>query len=221
MNFLAFLLITTASLSVGASTIEEIIVTADLKEQSEIKIASSIFIVSEEAIATRGAMHLEEVLNAIPNLNFASGSNRPRFFQIRGVGERSQFGSPVNASVGFLVDDIDFSGAGTIASMLDVKQIEVLRGPQGTRYGASALGGLIKVKTKDPSSKQELELKITHGQYATQNFDLIINTPVSAQLLLRAAFSDHESDGYMYNQFLDRNDANGRNESTSRIKMRW
>ena len=221
MNFLAFLLIISASLSVGASTIEEIVVTADLKEQSEIKIASSIFVVSEEAIATRGAMHLEEVLNAIPNLNFASGSNRPRFFQIRGVGERSQFGSPVNASVGFLVDDIDFSGAGTIASMLDVEQIEVLRGPQGTRYGASALGGLIKVKTKDPSSKQELELKITHGQYATQNFDLIINTPVSDQLLLRAAFSDHESDGYMYNQFLDRSDANGRNESTSRIKMRW
>ena len=221
MNFLAFLLIISASLSVGASTIEEIVVTADLKEQSEIKIASSIFVVSEEAIATRGAMHLEEVLNSIPNLNFASGSNRPRFFQIRGVGERSQFGSPVNASVGFLVDDIDFSGAGTIASMLDVEQIEVLRGPQGTRYGASALGGLIKVKTKDPSSKQELELKITHGQYATQNFDLIINTPVSDQLLLRAAFSDHESDGYMYNQFLDRSDANGRNESTSRIKMRW
>ena len=221
MNFIAFLLLITASLSVGASTIEEIRVTADLKEQSEIKIASSIFVVSEEAIATRGAMHLEEVLNAIPNLNFASGSNRPRFFQIRGVGERSQFASPVNASVGFLVDNIDFSGAGTIASMLDVEQIEVLRGPQGTRYGASALGGLIKVKTKDPSSKQELELKITHGQYATQNFDLIINTPVSDQLLLRAAFNDHESDGYMYNQFLDRNDANGRNESTSRIKMRW
>ena len=221
MNFLAFLLIISASLSVGASTIEEIVVTADLKEQSEIKIASSIFVVSEEAIATRGAMHLEEVLNSIPNLNFASGSNRPRFFQIRGVGERSQFGSPVNASVGFLVDDIDFSGAGTIASMLDVEQIEVLRGPQGTRYGASALGGLIKVKTKDPSSKQELELKITHGQYATQNFDLIMNTPVSDQLLLRAAFSDLESDGYMYNQFLDRSDANGRNESTSRIKMRW
>ena len=221
MNFLAFLLIISASLSVGASTIEEIVVTADLKEQSEIKIASSIFVVSEDAIATRAAMHLEEVLNSIPNLNFASGSNRPRFFQIRGVGERSQFGSPVNASVGFLVDDIDFSGAGTIASMLDVEQIEVLRGPQGTRYGASALGGLIKVKTKDPSSKQELELKITHGQYATQNFDLIMNTPVSDQLLLRAAFSDLESDGYMYNQFLDRSDANGRNESTSRIKMRW
>ena len=221
MQFFIFLFLISASLSVGASTIEEIVVTADLKEKRDINIASSVFVVSEDAIAARGATHLEDVINTIPNLNFASGSNRPRFFQIRGVGERSQFGSPVNASVGFLVDDIDFSGAGTIASMLDVEQIEVLRGPQGTRYGASALGGLIKVKTKDPNPEQELELKITYGQYATQAFHLIINTPVSNQLLLRAAFSDHESDGYMYNQFLDRDDANGRDESTSRIKMRW
>ena len=221
MQVFIFLLSITVSLSISASTIEEVVVTANLKEKRDIDIASSIFVVSEETIAARGAMHLEDVIHAIPNLNFASGSNRPRFFQIRGVGERSQFGSPVNASVGFLVDDIDFSGAGTIASMLDVEQIEVLRGPQGTRYGASALGGLIKIKTKDPIPKQELELKITHGQYATQAFDLIINTPVSDQLLLRAAFSDHESDGYMYNQFLDRDDANGRDESTSRIKMRW
>ena len=221
MQFFIFLFLISASMSVGASTIEEVVVTADLKEKRDINIASSIFVVSEAAIAARGATHLEDVINTIPNLNFASGSNRPRFFQIRGVGERSQFGSPVNASVGFLVDDIDFSGAGTIASMLDVEQIEVLRGPQGTRYGASALGGLIKVKTKDPIPEQELELKITYGQYATQAFDLIVNTPVSDQLLLRAAFSDHESDGYMYNQFLDRDDANGRDESTSRIKMRW
>ena len=126
MQFFIFLFLISASLSVGASTIEEIVVTADLKEKRDINIASSVFVVSEDAIAARGATHLEDVINTIPNLNYASGSNRPRFFQIRGVGERSQFGSPVNASVGFLVDDIDFSGAGTIASMLDVEQIEAV-----------------------------------------------------------------------------------------------
>ena len=221
MQLLILLLLVTASLSLGASTIEEIIVTADLREKQEINIASSVFVLSEEAIEAREASHLEDVVNSIPNLNFASGSNRARFFQIRGVGERSQFASPVNASVGFLVDDVDFSGAGTIASMLDVEQIEVFRGPQGTRYGASALGGLIKVKTKDPNPERELELRITQGQNATKGFDLIINTPVSEQLLLRAAFNEQESDGYMYNQFLDRDNANGRDESTSRIKIRW
>ncbi|MEC8644369.1 MAG: TonB-dependent receptor plug domain-containing protein, partial [Pseudomonadota bacterium] len=221
MQLLILLLLVTASLSLGASTIEEIIVTADLKEKQEIDIASSVFVLSEEALEAREASHLEDVVNSIPNLNFASGSNRARFFQIRGVGERSQFASPVNASVGFLVDDVDFSGAGTIASMLDVEQIEVFRGPQGTRYGASALGGLIKVKTRDPNPERELELRITQGQHATKGFDLIINTPVSEQLLLRAAFNEQESDGYMYNQFLDRDNANGRDESTSRIKIRW
>ena len=221
MQLLTLLLLVTASLSLGASTIEEIIVTADLKEKQEINIASSVFVLSEEAIEAREASHLEDVVNSIPNLNFASGSNRARFFQIRGVGERSQFASPVNPSVGFLVDDVDFSGAGTIASMLDVEQIEVFRGPQGTRYGASALGGLIKVKTRDPNPERELELRITQGQHATKGFDLMINTPVSEQLLLRAAFNERESDGYIYNQFLDRDNTNGRDESTSRIKIRW
>ena len=97
MQLLILLLLVTASLSLGASTIEEIIVTADLKEKQEIDIASSVFVLSEEAIEAREASHFEDVVNSIPNLNFAAGSNRARFFQIRGVGERSQFASPVNA----------------------------------------------------------------------------------------------------------------------------
>ncbi|MDP5002673.1 MAG: TonB-dependent receptor plug domain-containing protein, partial [OM182 bacterium] len=80
---------------------------------------------------SRAAQHFEELANAIPNVNYSSGSNRARFFQIRGIGERSQFVAPINPSVGFLVDNVDFSGAATIATMLDVEQVEVLRGPQG------------------------------------------------------------------------------------------
>ena len=78
MQLLTLLLLVTASLSLGASTIEEIIVTADLEKQ-EIDIASSVFVLSEEAIEAREASHLEDVVNSIPNLNFASGSNRARF----------------------------------------------------------------------------------------------------------------------------------------------
>ena len=80
-----------------------------------------------------------------------------------------------------------------IASMLDVEQIEVFRGPQGTGVRASALGGLIKVKTRDPNPERELELRITQGQHATKGFDLMINTPVSEQLLLRAAFNEQRA----------------------------
>ena len=204
-----------------ASDIEEIVVTADLTAKKEKHITSSVFIVSKETITSRGAQHFEDIVNTIPNLNFASGSNRARFFQIRGVGERSQFASPINSSVAFLLDQIDFSGAATIASTLDIDQIEVLRGPQGTRYGASALGGLIKVKTKDPNTASNLEIKITQGNYANQSYSFILNSPITEQLLFRGAFQKHRSDGYMSNRFLDREDTNGRNETTSRIKLRW
>ena len=112
--------------------IEEIIVTADFRPRSELDTASSVTVMTEAIIKSRAAQHFEELVNAIPNVNYASGSNRARFFQIRGIGERSQFAAPINPSVGFLVDNIDFSGAATIATMMDVEQVEVLRGPQGT-----------------------------------------------------------------------------------------
>ena len=101
-------------------------------------------------IRDAAVLHLEELLPQVPSLSWAGASSRPRYFQLRGIGELEQYQGAPNPSLGFLVDEIDFSGIGMIASLFDVEQVEVLRGPQGTRYGANALGGLIKVKTRDP-----------------------------------------------------------------------
>ena len=109
------------------------------------------------------ADHLEELLPLLPSLSWAGASSRPRYFQLRGIGELEQYQGAPNPSVGFLLDEIDFSGIGMIASTFDVEQVEVLRGPQGTRYGANALGGLIKVKTHDPVAVRELDTQATFG----------------------------------------------------------
>ncbi len=204
-----------------ASTIEEIVVTADLREETTMQLASSMTVVTEDVIRSRAAQHFDDIIQTIPNLNYAAGSNRGRFFQIRGIGERSQFINPIKPSVGVLIDDVDFSGAAAVATMLDVAQVEVLRGPQGTRYGANALGGLINISTNAPDDYELLELKVGIAEYGTRTRGLIANTPLSDRIWARLAVETHESDGYVENDFLDVDDTNRRDELTARLKVAW
>ena len=211
----------TASAGLNAQTIEEIVVTADLRKESTMNIAASVSVVSEAVIADRAAEHFEDVINAIPNVNFAAGSNRARFFQIRGIGERSQFINPINPSVGVLIDDVDFSGAATVATMTDVSQVEVLRGPQGTRYGANALAGLINIKSNDATAAPTLRLRLSAGDYGHRVLGLIAGGALSDAVNARLVIASSESDGYIDNDFLGRDDTNDRDELTLRGKLNW
>jgi len=136
-------------------TLEEIVVTADFRDVALLNTGNSITVMDSETIARREARHLEQVLNLAPNVNYSSGASRGRFIQIRGIGERSQFVEPLNPSVGLLIDGIDFSGIGGAATTLDLKQIEILRGPQGTLYGANALAGLVNLTTNEPTESYD------------------------------------------------------------------
>ena len=210
-----------AGIPTTAEPIPEIIVTADFRNDTTMEATGSVTVVSEKVIKERAAQHFEDIVNAIPNVNFSAGSNRARYFQIRGIGERSQFVNPINPSVGFLIDDVDFSGAGTVATLTDVKQVEVLRGPQGTRYGANALAGLINVTSNDPDDSRLAKLKLSAGDYNTETIGLIINAPFNDAFSTRLVIESHESDGYIENDFLDRDDTNGRDEMTIRAKFAW
>ena len=217
-TLLLFSLLCGSSASLAVE-LPEVVVTAQLRQSDELSVPSSMSVVSEQVIAARGAQHFEEVINTIPNVNFSSGSNRARYFQIRGIGERSQFVSPLNASVGFLIDGVDFSGVGSIATMLDVDQVEVLRGPQGTIYGANALAGLVNVKTKDAHDDFEAGINLTAGEYGHETLSAILNGALTDKINARVAVERHESDGYYKNDFLGSDDNNARDELTIRSKF--
>ena len=204
-----------------SDAIPEIIVSADFRKSTTMRTASSLTVISEKTIEARAAQHFEDIINAVPNINFSSGSNRARFFQIRGIGERSQFANPINPSVGIMIDDVDFSGAGTIATLMDIEQVEVLRGPQGTRYGANALAGLINFTTNEPNEELTTSIKLSAAAFDTQTTGVVLNIPITDTLLSRFVLESHESNGYIKNNFQDSDSTNDRDELTSRAKFSW
>ena len=132
------------------TALEEVTVRATLLNAGVAPVSATVL--TEHIQSRRGAAHLEDVITLAPNVAASSGASRSRFFQIRGIGERSQFVEPVNPSVGILLDGIDLSGAGGALTLFDVRQVEVLRGPQGTLMCANALAGLIAVQSNGTDS---------------------------------------------------------------------
>ncbi len=207
----------------GDETIEEVVVTAAFRETTARELAASIAVVDRQTLQDAAQQHLQEVLDLVPNLNWSSATNRPRFLQIRGIGERSQYEGAPNPSVGFLVDDIDFSGIGTVGTLFDIDRVEVLRGPQGTRYGANALAGLIYMKSADPTPTPESRLEVSAGDDGLFSAGLALSGPLNddASVQGRLAVQQFGSDGFRENAFLGRDDTNERDELTARGKLRW
>lgn len=218
----ALLLTTVSAYSEGEEPIPEIIVTADFRPLTLQEVPASITVLPEQLIQQRNAQHLEEILNLAPNVNFANGASRGRFFQIRGIGERSQYRDPLNPSVGLVVDGIDFTGIGSAATLFDVKQVEILRGPQGTRYGNNALAGIINIETNAPGNDTSARFETTVADYNTRSLGVAAGGAlVNDKLLWRIARQQYRSDGFIENDYLKRDDTNNRDEYTDRARLRW
>ena len=225
VGFAPAILIATAVListaTVANTAIEEVIVTADFRDASLLKTAASITVFDSQTITRRQARHLEKMLNLAPNVNFSSGASRGRFLQIRGIGERSQFIEPLNPSVGILVDGIDFTGIAGAATIMDIAQVEILRGPQGTLYGANALAGLINLRSNQPTETTDGNLEVSLGDYNTQTVSVAMGGPINQQLGYRVALQQHRSDGYIRNDHLQRDDTDNLDELSLRSIVDW
>jgi outer membrane receptor protein involved in Fe transport len=201
--------------------LEEVVVTATFREVPLAELPASVSVLDRRVLADAATQHLEEVLPLVPSLSWAGASSRPRYFQLRGIGELEQYQGAPNPSVGFLVDDIDFSGIGMVATLFDVDQVEVLRGPQGTRYGANALAGLIKVATRPPVPEPELSAELTVGEDAMTGAGAVAGGPLGGDgSAWRLAVQRTTSDGFRHNSHLGRSDTNARDELTARGRLR-
>ena len=218
-----FIAIALTSVGRAADKIDEIIVSADFRERAASQLPASVTVLDSEQIESMAVQHFEELINTIPNLNWSGDGHRARYFQMRGVGELEQYQGAPNPSVGFLIDDIDFSGIGTVATLFDMQQVEILRGPQGTRYGANALGGLIYMRSTEPTEEFEGRVQLTVGDDDALAGGVAVSGPLSdaGSVAGRLSVHYHESNGFRDNPYLDREDTNGRDETTARGRLQW
>jgi len=230
MNKLSFARVSAALLpvlitspAVADVAIDEIIVTADFRERPADELPTSVSVLSGDAIREAAQQHFEELVNTVPNLNWSGDGHRARHFQIRGIGELEQYEGAPNPSVGFLIDDIDFSGIGGVATLFDMESVEVLRGPQGSRYGANALAGLIYMRSQTPSTERDGRFRISAGDDDAWSLGMAFGGALDEleRTTFRVSGERHESNGFRDNIYLNRKDTNGREETSLRARMRF
>ncbi len=208
----------------STTRLDDLTVSAALRDDTQAReIASSVAVLDEDTLSQTGVQHFQDVLNLVPNLNWSGSTSRPRYFQIRGIGERSQYEGAPNPSVGFIIDDMDFTAIGGAATLFDLQQIEVLRGPQGTRYGANALAGLVYVQSQAPSFDDAYHLETTLADHGTWGLGFSATGAVgdSERAAYRFALHQYNADGFRRNDFFNRDDTDKKDELMLRGKLRF
>jgi iron complex outermembrane recepter protein len=205
-------------------TLEEIIVTATKRAERIQDIPISVTAFTGKQLSEMGADNFVDYAREVPSLTFAERGNGRNDIAIRGL-------SVINGvpTVAYYLDGIstELNFQSPDPKLFDIQRIEVLRGPQGTLYGAGAVGGLIKIITNapDPSgfdAKADVEyfhIKNANGSYGV---NAMINVPlVSDVLALRVVALTRENAGWIDATLLGKNGANWEDDKGLRASLKW
>lgn len=184
---------------VFAQNNDEIIVTAQRREQSIQEVPVSVTAISGEALQDIGAIDITDIQKITPNttIEAARGSNSTLIAFIRGVGQQDPLWG-FEPGVGIYVDDVYIARPqGAVLDIFDVERVEVLRGPQGTLYGRNTIGGAIKYVTKRLNLEEpELKARVNVGSYG--QFDQIVSgsIPLGETFAIGGALANYERNGF-------------------------
>ena len=175
----------------------EIIVTARKRDERLVDIPESIAVISADDLVKKGVQSVEDVGRQTPNLQLNMRQDLTTNVVIRGIGA---YGDVLG--VGFSVDNVPNFTDQTMR-LEDVERVEILKGPQGTLYGGSSIGGLVRYVSKRPEYNWQGETSVEVGSYSTINVSAAQNIPIiDGKLALRVSGYDVKSDGYIKNTEL-------------------
>lgn len=209
--------------------LQEVVVTAQKRKESLQRVPISVTVLSGAVLDSQFAGGTLDALRLTPSIT-ASDSDAGGLVQIsmRGVAPAVAFGDS-STTVAYYVDGVPFASIRSAAvpqtSDFDLQQIEVLRGPQGTLYGASALAGVVHIITNDADptqfqAKYRVGTAATEGGSMSYRGDAAINLPViQDKLAVRLVVGDDHQGGWIDQPNLNRKNANFSNLRTVRAKV--
>lgn len=185
------------SMAYAQDASEEIVVTAQRREQALQDVPITLQVVTAEAIDQLAADDMGDMSAFVPGLSVSNSSPTQARYSIRGV-TTSDFGVGTDPAVGVYVDGVYAarSGAGLLA-FSDVARIEVLKGPQGTLFGRNSAAGAVSITTNQPSDEFEARLGVRFGEYEKRRVEGMINLPLADTLALRLNAVANQRDGWL------------------------
>ncbi len=194
----------------GVDVIEEVLVTAQKRQENIQDVPISITAFSADDLADRNIIDLTDLAQAVPNLNYVSdGTLKNNAPSIRGVTNPSAGNAGMDSPLAVYIDEVYMgNNVGQHFDLFDIERVEVLRGPQGTLFGRNALGGLINIITPTPGNDIEGYAEATYGDYDLIRLRAGVRGPVVRDRLYASLSASYVDRGGYVDNLHTGNDVN-------------
>ena len=183
------------------ASVSEIVVTARRREESVQEVPVAVSVVTAKTVEDTGAFNVGRLTQLQPSLTFYTQNPRNSSVNIRGIGAPLGLTNDgIEQGVGIYVDEVYYNRvASATLDFVDVEQIEVLRGPQGTLYGKNTTAGAINITTRPPSFTFEGRGEVSLGNYEFKQAKASVSGPLSDTVAARISVSATDRRGTIYN----------------------
>ena len=185
----------------GANQLSDVVISSRRRQESAQDVPIPISVVRGAAAEDAGAFNVNRLKELVPTVQLYSSNPRNTTLNIRGLG--STFGltnDGIDPGVGFYVDGVYFARpAATTLDFVDIEQIEVLRGPQGTLFGKNSTAGAFNITTRAASFEPGASFEVSYGNYGYIQAKSSLTGPLSKKLAGRISFSGTQRNGLLYN----------------------
>ena len=204
------------------SRLEEVVVTAQKKQEGLSEVPISIQVLSDEMIESRGVTSMKHLAEYIPGLHISKGAGEWNVY-MRGIGSGTNKG--FSQSITTFIDGMPITQGSQYSSpLMDVERVEVLRGTQGVLFGKNTIGGVINMVSKSPTVGGETEGNwgVEYvPEWNTKKYNGAMNIPVSDSFAMRIAVQKEMSDGWVTNAYQDTGSSPENESEAIRATMLW